>query len=171
MLRKFNHTVPPSGAKIALGDNTNAEYTISGSTITLDSSLTITNGLYLNVTTFSSHNVLEMTTQTFEGSSASTITLASGYDSAPFDGTTAFDSPTTQIVNTPEYTLYRTPTDANYLWVTKNGIKLSVATDFTIENNKLKILSNIGATDLIVVHSLVKMLLNTELVGKYGMIF
>ena len=63
------------------------------------------------------------------------------------------------------------PTDANYLWVTKNGIKLSVATDFTIENNKLKILSNIGATDLIVVHSLVKMLLNTELVGKYGMIF
>ena len=82
---------------------------------------------------------------------ASTITLASGYDSAPFDGTTAFDSPTTQIVNTPEYTLYRTPTDANYLWVTKNGIKLSVATDFTIENNKLKILSNIGATDLIVV--------------------
>ena len=39
--------------------------------------------------------------------------------------------PTTQIVNTPEYTLYRTPTDANYLWVTKNGIKLSVATDFT----------------------------------------
>ena len=76
----------------------------------------------------------------------------------------------TQIVNT-EYTLYRTPTDANYLWVTKNGIKLSVATDFIIENNKLKLLSNIDSTDLVIVHNLVKMLLSTELVGKYGMIF
>ncbi len=143
-------TAPSSEAKIVLGDNTNAEYTISGNTITLDSGLTITNGLILNVTTFSSHNVLEMTTQTFEGSTASSITIASGFDSTDFDAIN-FDVPSTQIVNTPEYTLYRTPTDANYLWVTKNGIKLSVATDFIIENNKLKLLSNIGSTDLVIV--------------------
>jgi len=145
-------SAPSSGAKIAIGDNTNAEYTISGSTITLDNSLTITSGLDLNVTTFSSHNVLEMTTETFVGSTASTITLASGFDSTPFDRLgDSFDVPTTQIINTPMYTLYRTPTKSNYLWVAKNGIRLGVESDFTIENGQLKILSNIGATDVIVV--------------------
>lgn len=144
-------SAPSSGAKISIGDNTNAEYTISGNVITLDNSLTITNGLDLNVTTFSSHNVLEMTTETFVGSSQATITLANGFDASPFDGSTAFDTPTTQIINTPTYTLYRTPTRTNYLWVTKNGIRLSVDTDFTIENSQLKILSNIGATDVLVV--------------------
>lgn len=143
-------TAPSSGAKIVLGDNTNADYTIVGSTLTLDSSLTITNGLSLNVTTFSSHNVLEMTTETFKGSTATPITLASGFDSTAFDSIN-FDVPSTQIVNTPTYTLYETPANINYLWVTKNGIRLSPGSDFVIENNQLKITSAIGTTDFVIV--------------------
>ena len=55
------------------------------------------------------------------------------------------------------------------IWVTKNGIKLSVATDFTIENNKVKILSNIGATDLIVVPQFSENVVKHR-ISWYGMI-
>lgn len=144
-------SAPSSGSKIAIGDNTNAEYTVSSTNITLASGLTITSGFKLNVTTFSSHNVLDMTTQTFKGSTASAVVLANGFDSAPFDGSTAFDVATTQIINTPTYTLYRTPSNANYLWVSKNGVRLSVEQDYEIEDGKLKITSNIGNTDIIVI--------------------
>ena len=49
-------TAPTSGATIAIGDNTNAEYTISGSNITLASGLSIPAGEKLNVTSFSNHD-------------------------------------------------------------------------------------------------------------------
>ena len=142
---------PLSGYKLAFGDTTNAEYTVSSTQITLASGLTITSGIKLNVTTFSSHNVLDMTSQTFKGATASAVVLASGYDSSPFDGSVAFDTPTTQIINTPTYTLYRTPTNANYLWVSKNGIRLSVGQDFEIENGQLKLIATIAETDIIVI--------------------
>jgi len=160
-------SAPSSGAKIAIGDNSKAEYTVSSNSITLASGVVITSGLFLNVTTFSSHNVLDMTTETFKGNTASAVTLANGFDSVPFDqDATPFDVATTQIINTPEYTLYRTPSNLNYLWVTKNGVRLSVVEDYEIFEGKLQLIKTINDTDIIVVSHFVENILKPRVAWK-----
>ena len=150
--RTITFTTPPvSGASIAIGDTTNAEFTVVNNVVTLDSSLTLVPSTKLNVTSFSNHNTLRMTAQTFVGLTANEIVIPLGYDRDLFDSQ-AFDSPTIAVINTPLFDLYRTPTNVNYLWITLNGIKLSVSTDYGIENDKLLIKRSIQSTDVLVVN-------------------
>ena len=143
-------SAPDSGSKVVIGDTTSAEYTIIGNTITLDSGLTLTSGTKLNVTSFSNHNVLETTAETFVGLEASEVPIIIGYDVDDYDSI-PFDSDTSIVVNSPLYTLYRTPTSVNYLWVTLNGIRLSIDIDYEIQSGKLLIKRSITSIDVIVV--------------------
>jgi hypothetical protein len=144
-------SAPATDSKIVIGDVTNAEYSISGSVITLDNSLTLTPNTKLNVTSFSNHNALELTAETFVGLEASEVTVLIGYDNDDFDSV-GFDSDSSVIINSPSYTLYRTPTIVNYMWVTLNGIRLSVDVDFDIQGDKLLIKRPIASTDVLVVN-------------------
>ena len=150
--RTITFTTPPlSGATITIGDTTNAEFTIVNNIITLDNSLTLVSGTKLNVTSFSNHNALKMSAETFVGLASDELVIPLGYDRDLFDSQ-AFDTPTIAIINTPLFDLYRTPTNVNYLWVTLNGIKLSVNSDYGIENGKLLIKRNIQSSDVLVVN-------------------
>ena len=144
-------TAPTSGATIAIGDNTNAEYTISGSNITLASGLSIPAGEKLNVTSFSNHDALQMTAETFVGLATGTVTLKMGYDVDAFD-TIGYDGEDFIVVNSPSYSLFVTPENINYLWVTLNGVRLSLNADYEISNDKLLIKRAITATDVLVVN-------------------
>jgi hypothetical protein len=147
----FN-SAPTSGSKIAIGDNTNAEYTVVGNQLTLDSSLPVTNGTKLNTTTFSNHDTLEITAQTFKGLTASEVTITIGYDGDSYDASN-FDSDSIAVINSPLFDLYRTITDVNYIWVTLNGIKLSVSTDYEVSSaGDLVIKKAITTNDIIVVN-------------------
>ena len=150
--RTITFTTPPSdGTQIAIGDTTNTEYTITNNILRLDPSVNIVTDTKLNVTSFSNHNALQMTAQTYVGATANTVTIPLGWDKDSFDSQ-GFDSPTIAVINTPLFDLYRTPTDVNYLWVTLNGVKLSVSTDYSIENGQLLIKRSIQSTDVIVVN-------------------
>ena len=150
--RTITFTTPPtSGSRIAIGDNTNAEFTISGSNITLDSGLAIPTGGKLNVTSFSNHDALQMTAETFVGLETNEVTLKMGYDVDAYD-TIGFDGDDFLVVNSPSYTLFVTPENVNYLWVTLNSVRLSVNSDYEINNDKLLIKRSISATDVLVVN-------------------
>ena len=145
-------TPPTTGSKIAIGDTTNAEYTIVGTTLTLINSLTITSGIKLNTTTFSNHDTLEITAQTFKGLTSEEVTITIGYDGDAYDSSN-FDSDSIAVINTPLFDLFRTITDINYVWVTLNGIKLSVSQDYEVNaSGDLMIKRSITSSDIIVVN-------------------
>lgn len=144
-------TAPTTGSIIAIGDNTNAEYTVAGSNITIASGVLIPVGAKLNVTSFSNHDSLKMTAETFVGLEASEVTLKMGYDVDVYD-TIGFDGDDILVVNSPTYTLHVTPESVNYLWVTLNNVRLSLNHDFEIQNGKLLIKRSISATDVLVVN-------------------
>ena len=145
-------SAPTSGSKIAIGDNTNAEYTVVTNTLTLDSSLAVTTGTKLNVTTFSNHDTLEITAQTFKGLTTEEVTVTIGYDGDNYDASN-FDSDSIAVINSPLFDLFRTISDVNYIWVTLNGIKLSVSTDYEVSSTgDLIIKKSITSSDIIVVN-------------------
>ena len=145
-------SAPTSGSKIAIGDNRNAEYTVVSNTLTLASGVAVASGTKLNLTTFSNHDTLEITAQTFKGLTASEVTITIGYDGDNYDAST-FDSDSIAVINSPLFDLYRTITDINYIWVTLNGIKLSVGTDYEVNSSgDLLIKMSISSSDIIVVN-------------------
>ena len=144
-------SAPTSGAVIAIGDNTNAEYSIVGSNITIASGIAVPSGAKLNITSFSNHDSLQMTAETFVGLESSEVTLKMGYDVDVYD-TIGFDGDDILVVNSPTYTLHVTPQSVNYLWVTLNSVRLSLNHDFEIQNDKLLIKRSISATDVLVVN-------------------
>ena len=145
-------SAPASGSKIAIGDNTNAEYTVVSNTLTIASGVAVTNGRKLNLTTFSNHDTLEITAQTFKGLTSNEVTITIGYAGDNYDSS-GFDSDSIAVINSPLFDLYRTVTDINYIWVTLNGIKLSVSADYDITSaGDLLIKKSITSNDIIVVN-------------------
>jgi len=123
-----------NGDDLTVSVLTDSEYFIesSGTNIRLLSSLSFSSGDKLYVTTFSNHDPLRIQTKVFIGQGTDIITVAETFDSVGFDSVT-FDSVTVSGIENNKFTIDRTPTNANYIWITVDGIKLHSG-DYSIDD-------------------------------------
>ena len=144
------HEAPPANSKIDVAVVTNAEYILSSPT-----SLTITGGTWTGtdnvcVTTFNNHNNLQMTTETYKGGSSNSITTEIGFDVRGFESVN-FDAVTASVVNVAEFSVFKTPTNLSYMWVTKNGVKMLPNIDYRLEGGKLVFSEVLDANDITII--------------------
>lgn len=141
---------PAANSRIDVADVTNAEYILSSAT-----SLTITGGTWSGndlvcVTTFNNHNNMKMTTQTYKGGTSNAITTNIGFDVRGYESV-RFDAVTASVINIAEFSLFKTPTNLSYMWVTKNGVKQLPNQDYKLEGGKLVFASSLNASDITVI--------------------
>ena len=141
---------PAANSKIDVAVTTNADYILTDAT-----TLTITGGTWtgtdtLTVTTFNSHNNLKVTTETFKGGSSNAITTEIGFDVRGMDSV-PFDAVTASVVNIAEFSIFRSPTNMAYLWVTKNGVKMIPNIDYKLVGGKLVFADSLQAADITII--------------------
>ena len=125
-------TAPVSGNRVVISLLTGQQFRInSSSEILLDSGLTLAAGNTVTIHTFANHDPLRMRTQVFVGTVTGTTTVTTGYDELGYDADT-FDGETSLVVTTPEYILSRDVTNATFLWVSVDGVRIHPTVDFEI---------------------------------------
>jgi len=106
---------PSNKDTVIFGITTDAEYTVSsdGNTLTIDPSVSLSPGDTIRIIGFSNHDMQRIQTNVFVGTG----------DTTPGQ----------------RFTLDRSVTNSDYLWVTVDGTKLHSAVDYTVSGNTILI--------------------------------
>ena len=129
---------PPSTGDTVIVSVRTGDYQIDGNIITLDDTVSFSNGDKLYVTSFANHNPLRIQTKVFEGLGSEIVSSEVGFDDVIFDSS-GFDGTAISGLSTFEYTMDRNITNTNYLWVTLNGVKLHAGEYTIVGNNKVSL--------------------------------
>jgi hypothetical protein len=149
-------TPPPSGARILISVDTQADYNVVGQTIEIVSTVNV-NDIFA-VTTWNDTAQQAALTLVFQGPIVSGLTIEEPYDSTVYDAATVSETPGSydysvgSAVYNNDFWLGRSGVDAGRLWVTLNGYRLFEGQDFTVNGEYLILAAGpIGITDILAV--------------------
>ena len=144
---------PADGAEIVVSYQKGSGYLLlDDQSLLINSSIVLSEGDKVSVTTFTNHDNIKMRSQVFKGTATSSITVSIGYDDTGFDST-AYDGDTAVLSPVTQYELSRKVTKMDYLYVTVDiegsglGIHLNPGIDYKmISDTMLEIGAGIGLT-------------------------
>jgi len=142
-----------SGDTLIVSVENSNEFYIDAGKLRLDNSVSFSTGDKVYVTSFNNHDPLRTQTKVFIGQGSELVPSIDEFDELGFDSG-AFDGETLAGLALNKYTQDRTPTNANNLWITLDGVRLH-AGDFTIDiNGRIDLSSQIinANTEIIVTH-------------------
>jgi hypothetical protein len=147
---------PPSGARILISVDVQADYNVVGQNIEIVSTVNI--GDVFAITTWNDTAQQNPLTLVFTGPIVSGLTIAEPYDSTTYDPATINDTPGsydysvgTAVYNN-DFWLQRAGVDAGRLWVTLDGGRLFEGQDFVVDGEYLILASGpIGVTQVLAV--------------------
>jgi len=143
---------PPTNTKIDVYITTDSAYTINGSVLNIKGSVSAVD--IISITTWNDTSQLDILTNVFKGPTMTSETIVDLYDSGDFD-VIEFDKLSSDSINTNLFDLGRSVTNANRLWVTKNGQLLMNGNDYLISNSTLLIVGDVlSSSDVIAVTSM-----------------
>jgi len=143
---------PPTNTKIDVYITTDSAYTINGSVLNIKGSVSAVDTI--SITTWNDTSQLDILTNVFKGPTMTSETIVDLYDSGGFD-VIEFDKLSSESINTNLFDLGRSVTNANRLWVTKNGQLLMNGNDYLISNSTLMIVGDVlSSSDVIAVTSM-----------------
>ena len=163
-------TAPDSSSNIVVSVSTNADYTLSGSTLTLLD--TPAGDSVISVTTFNDTSEQDLLTQVFVGPTTTGALVSEGYDQdgISFDEATtsftsgSFDYATGVVLYTNDFDTGRTITASNRLFVSLNGRRLYPGADYTVDGSVVTIGGSIlGGADVLVITSMTQSVANESL--------
>ena len=147
---------PPSGSRILISVDIEADYNVVGQTVEIVSSINL--GDVLAVTTWNDTAQQNPLTLTFQGPIVTGLTIEEPYDSTVYDAATVNDTPGAydysvgSAVFNNDFWLQRADVDAGRLWVTLNGVRLFEGQDFVVQGEYLILASGpIGLTQVLAV--------------------
>jgi hypothetical protein len=147
-------TPPPSGARILISVDTQAEYNVVGTTVEIKPIFNI--GDVFAITTWNDTSQQNLLTLVFNGPIVSGITIAEPYDSTTYDAATVSDTPGSydysvgSATYNNDFWLQRAGVDAGRLWVTLDGYRLFEGQDFIVEGEYLILASGaIGVSQVV----------------------
>lgn len=147
---------PPSGSRILISVDIEAEYNVVGQTIEIVSTVNIDD--VFAVTSWNDTAQQNALTLVFQGPIISGLTIEEPYDSTVYDAASIVDTPGTydysvgSAIYNNDFWLQRAGVDAGRLWVTLNGVRLFEGQDFIVEGEYLILSSGyIGLTDVLAV--------------------
>lgn len=148
---------PLSGSTVDIYIVSTADYTISGTTLTIGSSTTLVAGDKIAVTTWNDPRQQDVLTSVYVGPKEVEVTGVTGFDQYRFDQGAATDLGEPdydvisfdQIIGTSAYVnvfeLYRTITNSERMWVTLDGRRLLPGVDYVLATDGQSILISGGA--------------------------
>ena len=147
---------PPSGARILISVDTQADYNVAGQTIQIVTTVNI-NDVFA-VITWNDTAQQNPLTLVFNGPIATGLTIAEPYDSTTYDAASVSETPGsydysvgTAVYNN-DFWLERSGIDAGRLWVTLDGNRLFEGQDFIVTGEYLILASGaIGPTQILAV--------------------
>ena len=147
---------PPSGAKILISVDTEAEYNVVGQTVEIVSTVNVDD--VFAITTWNDTAQQNPLTLVFQGPIVSGLTITEPYDSTVYDAATVSETPGsydysvgTAVYNN-DFWLERAGVSAGRLWVTLDGVRLFEGQDFVVNGEYLILASGpIGLTQVLAV--------------------
>jgi hypothetical protein len=147
---------PPSGARILISVDVQADYNVVGQNIEIVSGMNL--GDVFAVTTWNDTAQQNPLTLTFQGPIVTGLTIEEPYDSTVYDAATVSDSPGSydysvgSAVYNNDFWLQRSGIDAGRLWVTLDGYRLFEGQDYIVQGEYLILASGpIGLTQVLAV--------------------
>jgi len=122
-----------SGDTLIVSVENRNEFYIDAGDLRIDPSVSFVTGDKVYVTSFNNHDPLRIQTKVFIGQGSELVASIDEFDEVGYDSGD-FDAEALTGLALNKYTLDRTPTSGNNLWVTLDGIRLH-AGEFTIDNN------------------------------------
>ena len=145
--------------KLKIAITKRAEYMLSDTSITIDSSVTVGSGSVLRVISWNDARQQGIQNFAFDGNTITEVRLVDYYDTIKYsfipdllnaeDITGGFDFDGYGYLPKTEYSI--PAVDSNRIWVTLNGARLIYGTDFTLDNGVINIIAPVGADDTIIV--------------------
>ena len=147
---------PPSGARILISVDTEADYNVVGQSLEIATSINV--GDLLTVTSWNDTAQQNPLSLVFAGPVYTGLTVAEPYDSTVYDAATITDTPGSYdysigtAVPNNDFWLERAGISAGRLWVTLDGQRLFEGEDFVVEDEYLILASGaIGASQILAV--------------------
>ena len=126
------YNAPAENTAVVVSLQTGAEFRMnSNQQLLIDENFVLAANATIKIVSFSDHDMLQLNTQVFIGSTGETIINEPGFDEGGFDSIT-FDADSISVVSRPVYTLQRAVTDTNYVWATVNGVRMLPNYDFVM---------------------------------------
>ena len=149
-------TPPPSGSRILISVDVQADYNVVGQTVEIVSTVNL--GDLFAITTWNDTAQQNPLTLVFQGPIVSGLTIEEPYDSTVYDAAAVSDTPGSydysvgSAVYNNDFWLQRSGIDAGRLWVTLDGYRLYEGQDFTVQGEYLILASGpIGLTQVLAV--------------------
>lgn len=130
---------PPSGARILISVDTEADYRVVAQTVEISSGVNLDD--VFAITTWNDTAQQNPVTLVFNGPVVSGLTIAEPYDSTLYDAASvsgdpgSFDYSVGTAIYSNDFLLNRTSVNAGRLWVTLDGYRLFEGADFTVEDD------------------------------------
>jgi len=130
---------PPSGARILISVDTEADYRVVTQTVQISSGVNLDD--VFAVITWNDTAQQNPVTLVFNGPIVSGLTIAEPYDSTVYDAASvsgdpgSYDYSVGTAVSSNDFLLNRTSVNAGRLWVTLDGYRLFEGADFTVEDD------------------------------------
>lgn len=154
------YSAPAAGARVYVSVTTDADYTIDPSSNLLTLNVTAIPGAPIAVTTWDDTRQQDLLTQVFMGPTSVGVLASETYDETDFDAGTisgepgSFDYAAGVVVYSNSFDTGRTILNPDRLWVTKNGLRLSVGDGFTVSGSVVNLTGPIiGFGDVVVITS------------------
>jgi hypothetical protein len=149
-------TPPPSGARILISVDVQADYNVVGQSVEIVSGMNL--GDVFAITSWNDTAQQNPLTLTFQGPVVTGLTIEEPYDSTVYDAATVSDTPGSydysvgSAVYNNNFWLQRSGIDAGRLWVTLDGYRLFEGQDYVVEGEYLILASGpIGLTQVLAV--------------------
>jgi hypothetical protein len=132
---------PPSGARILISVDTEADYRVISNTVQISSGVNLDD--VFAVITWNDTAQQNPLTLVFNGPVVTGLTIAEPYDSTLFDVATvsgdpgSYDYSVGSAIYSNDFWLQRSGINAGRLWVTLDGYRLFAGADFTVEGEYL----------------------------------